>query len=134
MFGATSGGLGCDVMLHLLSAADTADDPWTVEWSSSTTTITSTSGAYIDSGDVGFPVEVGVYYATLIEYDCSATGDTFAYDWSGVGASTGDAGVGTTVGRWSHFSGTYSGPSGATADSYFNTSSTRYLGTVSWAH
>ena len=65
-------GDGCDVDFYILSASSTSASSWDVAWSSGTT-VTSTTPDYISSGEVGFPVEVGMHYAFAGTADITIT-------------------------------------------------------------
>ena len=132
-YGSSNGGGSCSLEFQVLSAAATTDTAWTLEWSDTVTVATSTD-AWISSGDVGVPVEVGVYYALAVAYDCSASGDDFSYHWSTAGSSTADMGMGTSVARWAEFTSSYTSPSGGVSDSYYSAADTRYYSRVSWSH
>jgi hypothetical protein len=89
---------GCTVDFYVLSAASTADATWDVDWSGSQS-MTSTSTTFLDSGDIGLPVEIGRYYALAFGWDCSG-GVKLTYGYEGTAVTGDTAGIGTVVARW----------------------------------
>ncbi|HCH62794.1 MAG TPA: hypothetical protein DFR83_08320 [Deltaproteobacteria bacterium] len=124
----------CLVDFYVLSAGSLSDGNWTVE-AANTTTVTSSSMSWVDSGTLGVAVEAGTYYALVTAYDCSAASDSLLYGYdTSAGSSTDDMGMGTSVGRWIGGSGVYTSTWSGTAPSYYSVSNTRYYSRVNWSH
>ena len=123
----------CDVDFYVLSAGSLADTTWSVE-AANTTSLTSSTMSWVDSGTLGVAVEPGRYYALVMAYDCAAAEDELQYGYSFPGATTDDMGMGTSVGRWFANSAVYTSTWSSTAPSYFSASSTRYYSQVNWTH
>ncbi|MCP4805268.1 MAG: hypothetical protein GY884_07955 [Proteobacteria bacterium] len=83
----------CTVDYYLLSASTPSTTSWTVEWSS--TGNSETSDGWLDSGDIGLPVEAGTYYAVGAGASCDSPPDVF-FD----AASTEDGGFGDSEGYY----------------------------------
>ena len=128
VYGHVEDGEGCDVDFYVLSATSTGAATWTVEWSSSQT-VTDDEADWISSGDIGFPVEVGSYYALAVGWDCDD--DEYAYAYEGMSSVGEDMGMGDTVGRW--LSTDYTAD-GSSLESSFSTGSFLYLMNTTWSH
>jgi hypothetical protein len=89
----------CDGDVYVLSTTSTSGT-WDVAWAG-TTTASDAGGAWVSSGDIGLPVQAGVYYALVEALQCDGT--SFYYSPSGPTAD--DVGMGTTDGGW--FDGAY---------------------------
>jgi hypothetical protein len=116
----------CSLTSYVLSASSLSGT-WRVD-DAYADTFGSTAGKYYTGFAGGVAVEVGRYYAFVMGWSCTS-GVTYASN--SAGASSLDAGFGTTAGYWSD--STFTGYSGTTA-SFASSSSTRYGMSVTWSH
>ena len=126
-------GYGCDVDLFVVSAATTSTTRWTIEWIESVS-VTSTTAAWVETSDIGLPVEVGTHYAVGFATDCSSSWDELVYSYDFSGSSTSDVGMGTSNGRLLSLTYPGFGSAGTTGDPGYRSDSTRYYGTLDWSH
>jgi len=127
-YGYALDGEGCEVDFYILSAASTSATSWTVEWTEAET-ITDDDEGWLSSGEVGFPVEVGTYYALVMGWECDD--DELGYAYENTSSVGEDMGMGDTVGRW--VSNDYDADT-SSIDSEFAASNYLYYSNLTWSH